>query len=411
MTAFAEKYRQTQKNHDFVGYSALYAEHFAGLFWDGASFSRRDRKSWLEAHAASFGSSVTLAGASVRVALGADGALVRFVSSAKAAAPLPELFVVATSGGVRIAREAPARPRPSELAKEPGTWLADERFATLSTRPDPSWPEGTATFDGNGTALSNVALARLPKALRSWLGRPVRVLGATGTVCETRLQRFAIRSQITPDLATAERWDGCGDEPASPAAIAEEIVRLTEHEGRTLVAEFATPCKGALLAVDPNLPAPALAAPEPAPAELGELALAALRKLPSYAGVQARFKTEQPAAEGTWEDHDGQRSVRTITLGSEELVLASVTAGTGCAGFSASVNAVWRVEGSDLRLLVELRPFDEKRVSPRALVNLDGSSPVLLLGPDGDYRASSMVTEPRGEQELLTSVPFFAGPC
>jgi len=108
----------------------------------------------------------------------------------------------------------------------------------------------------------------LPKTLRAWLGRPVKVLGATGAVCETRLQRFAIRAQVTPDPRTAEHWEGCADGPAMPPeTIAQEIWRLSAAAGgRTLIAEFSAPCKGALIAVDPNLPEPAIAATEPATA-------------------------------------------------------------------------------------------------------------------------------------------------
>ena len=411
VTAFAERWRQTQRSRDFSGYSALYAEHFSGLLGDGASFTRVNRAAWLRTHQGSLTLSAELVAATTRVAIGAGGAQVRFASNAKEPVALPELFVVATSAGLQIMREAPARPAPSELAGPSGPWLADERFAVLSTRPDARWLDGAPTFDGNGTALSNVVLARLPKVLRGWLGRPVRVLGASGTVCETRLQRFAIRSQITPDLASAERWDGCGDDPISPARIAAEIVALTADEGRALVAEFATPCKGALFATDPNLPAPALAAPEPAPAELGERAFAALRASPRYASVQARFKRDHPDAEGAWEDHDGRRSVWALTLPGEELVLASVAAGSGCEGFSASVSAVWRVNGSALTLFSELNALDDHRVSPRALLDLGGETPALLLGPDGDYRAISLVSGSNHGARLLASAPFFAGPC
>jgi len=411
VTAFAERFRQTQKAGDFAGYASLYGEHFSGLLWDGVSFSRLDRDHWLRAHRGLLALGSELAGARVQVAVGGGGAQIHFRASPSDPRSLPELFVVATSSGLQIVREAPARPEPSQLTEQPGVWLADERFATLSTRPEVSWLEGAATFDGNATALSNVAVARLPKALRGWLGRPVRVVGAAGTVCETRLQRFAIRSQITPELATAERWDGCGDAPISPAAIAREIVQLTAFEGRTLVAELATPCKGALLAMDPDLPAPALATPAPASAELGETALAALRKLPSYASTQTRFRTEQPNSEGMWEDHDARRGVWALALPGRKFVFASVTAGTGCSGFSASITAIWQEHEGSLELLGELAGLDEKRVSPNALFDLDSGAPKLLLGPDGDYRAVRVFSPETRAARVLSSVPFFAGPC
>jgi hypothetical protein len=397
VTVFVDSWRQTQKKHDFAGYSALYAEHFSGLASDGVSVAKLNRSAWLRARAANLTLSPALATAKPHIALGAGGAQVTFGARSDAApnARLPELFLIPTADGLRIAREAPARPAQRELATAAAVWLAEE------------------------PALSAVALARLPKALRGWLGHPVRVLGASGTVCETRLQRFLIRGQITPDPAIAEAWDGCADDVQSraPSAIAQDIWRLSTREGRSLVAEFSTPCKGAILAVDPNAPAPAIAAAKFAPAELGSAALAALRELPAYARTQARFRAEFPDAEGAWEDHDGKRGVWLLELPSRpSLVFASIEAGAGCASFSASVSALWQVggEGSALDLIFEPRAEDEKRLNPRAVVELgEAGSPALLLGPDGAYGSRILLAKTaRGyEQRLLTSTAYFAGPC
>src|SRR6188768_182172 len=165
---------------------------------------------------------------------------------------------------------APAAPPKVELSALK-TAPPSVHLVPLDAQPTAEWAEGPLTLAGDGSsATRSVALARLPKALRGWLGRKVLVLGASGAVCETRLQRFALRAQITPDPRTAEHWEGCADGPAMPpATIAQEIWRLSAVGGRTLIAEFSAPCKGALLAVDPNLPAPTIAAPEPASAEIG----------------------------------------------------------------------------------------------------------------------------------------------
>jgi hypothetical protein len=246
------------------------------------------------------------------------------------------------------------------------------------------------------------------------------VLGSNGVVCDTRLQRFAVRAEITPDPATAEIWDGCAEPPLAPAAIAEDIWRSSSVSGRTLVAEFSAPCRGALLAVDPVLPAPLIAAPEPASAELGERALAAFRQLPAYSELQARFKAEQPAAEGAWEDHDARRGVWSLRLpGHASLVFVSVEVGTRCAKFSGSLSALWAEPGNGpsaaLDLLLVPKALDEQRMTPSAVVDLDASgNPAVLLGPDGQFTARALLAGRRAagySQVLLSSVPFFAGPC
>lgn len=297
------------------------------------------------------------------------------------------------------------------LWAQPGLWLADQNSALLSATPDPSWAEGALTLAGDNRATRGVALARLPKALRGWLGRPVKVLGASGAVCETRLQRFAVRAQITPDPRTAEHWEGCADGPPIPAeTIAKEIWRLSAVGGRTLIAEFSSPCKGALLAVDPDLPAPAIAAPEPAAADVGEAALRAFRALPEYAALQARFRTEHPELEGAWDDRDARRSVSSLALpGRPALLLVSVETGSECSGFSASLTALWEA-GPDGPGKV-LSAIDAHRLTPSAIVDLDGRGGSLLLGPDGPLQVRSVLRGGSQRPSFLSAVPYFAGPC
>jgi hypothetical protein len=297
------------------------------------------------------------------------------------------------------------------LHAQPGLWLADENSALLDAKPAPEWADGPLTLTGDGTSASRgVTLARLPKALRGWLGRPVKVLGASGAVCETRLQRFALRAQVTPDTRTAEFWEGCADPPMQKDAIAKEIWRLSAVGGRTLIGEFSAPCKGALLAVDPNLPAPAIAAPEPASAELGAAVMAAFRALPAYAALQARFRAEHPEQDGAWDDRDARRSVSKLALpGQPELLFVSVETGSGCAGFSASLSAIWHAGPSGPSNV--LTAIDNRRLSPSAIVDLDGSGSSLLLGPDGPLQMRSVLRPGSFERAFLSAVPYFAGPC
>lgn len=350
-----------------------------------------------------------------------------------AAKPVPELAPApAPPPAASVSCSTPSLPHLDESGLKPGPapqrwvarlglWLADEHEALLDAKPDPAWAEGPLSSADANSATRGVALARLPKGLRNWLGRPIRVLGASGAVCETRLQRFVIRAQVTPDLATSERWEGCSDAPpAAPMAIAEEVWRVTRKTGRTLVAEFSAPCKGALLAVDPDLPAPAISAPEPASAELGAQAMAAFRELPEYAKIQARFRSEQPLATGSWDDHEARRSISTLALpGHTPLFVVSEQVGSGCAsrGFSASLSALWGGGGA----AVAVTAIDDRKLTPRAMVDLDGSgSGTILLGPDGPWAVRSVLRPKanadnldvtRFERVFLSSVPFFPGPC
>lgn len=298
------------------------------------------------------------------------------------------------------------------LHADPGLWLADEHSALLDAKPDPAWAEGPLTLASDGSSASRgVTLSKLPKALRGWLGRTVKVLGATGAVCETRLQRFALRAEITPDPRTAEFWEGCAEGPAMPPeTIAKEIWRLSAVGGRTLVAEFSAPCKGALLAVDPNLPTPAIAAPEPASAEVGDALMNAFRALPAYAMLQARFRSEHPEQDGAWDDRDARRNVSKLTLpGKPDLLFVSVETGSECAGFSASLSAVWQAGLNGPGKV--LTAIDNRRLRPNAIVDFDGNGGSLLLGPDGPWKVRSVLRPGSLSRSFLSDVPYFASPC
>lgn len=232
-------------------------------------------------------------------------------------------------------------------------------------------------------------------------------------MCETRLQRFVMSARITPDLRTAEHWEGCADgPPIAPESIAADIWRLSANGGQALLAEFQAPCKGALLAIDPDTTPPPIAAPQPPSAEVGTRLSTAFRELPEYARIQSRYRAEHPDAEGSWDDHDARRSLSTLALpGLPPFYFVSVEVGACCEGFSAGLSAVWPsgLEGPGQAVT----PLDSARVTPSALLQLPDSSSVLLLGPDGLFRARSLLRrEPGGSRylrELSSAVPFFAG--
>ena len=306
------------------------------------------------------------------------------------------------------ARNLQVGPASKPLSPQLGLWLADERSALLSETVEAAWAVGPTSVAGPNSATRAVVMARLPRPLRAWLGRPIRVLGANGAVCDTRLQRFLIRAQITPDLATAEHWEGCADElNPTPEAVAAEVWRLSATAGRSLIAEFSAPCKGALLAVDPDRAAPAIAAPEPASADLGDALVAAFRQLPAYAQIQARFHAEHPELDGAWDDHDARRSISTLQLpGQARLAFVSEEVGSGCRGFSASLSALWVGDGPARAIAA----IDDRRLTPNAIVDL-GKGSVVLLGSDGPFHARSRLEPPNYERVFSSIVPFFRGPC
>jgi hypothetical protein len=163
------------------------------------------------------------------------------------------------------------------------------------------------------------------------------------------------------------------------------------------------------------LTAPAIAAAEPAPAELGERAFTELRKLPAYVALQAQFKAAEPEAEGAWEDHDARRGAWVLSLPRHTpLVFVSIEAGTRCSKWSGALSALWADTGSALTLLATPQGLDDHRLTPEAVVDLDGQGNAsVLLGPDGRFAARALLGK-RGTSYaygVLSAVPFFVQPC
>jgi hypothetical protein len=70
---------------------------------------------------------------------------------------------------------------------------------------------------------------------------------------------------------------------------------------------------------------------------------------------------------------------------------------------------------------VAVTAIDDRKLTPKAIVDLDGSgSGAILLGPDGRWATRSVLRPKAGtdkidvtrfERVFLSSVPFFPGPC
>lgn len=397
-------WQRAQQQADLASYAGFYGPRFSGLFRASSGLRRLNRSTWLAQEKATFSLGARGDGAPL-IALGAGGAQVVVGGQ--------ELFLVAGPTGPKIIWQAPTLPIPVPLQAEPGIWLAEEEGALLSATPNANWATGAPTLFGTERARRSVLIARLPKALQAWLGRRVRVLGASGAMCETRLQRFALWARITPERRAAEHWEGCAEgPPIAPELIAADIWRLSASGGQGLVAEFSAPCKGALLAIDPDGAVPEIAAPQPASSELGTRLLDGFRGLPEYARIQARYRLEQPSAEGSWDDHDARRNVSVLELpGRPPLYFVSVEVGACCEGFSAGLSALWP-NGIEVPPQA-LSALDPARLTPSARVVFQGSAEVVLLGPDGLFRARSLLRREPGREsflrELSSAVPFFAG--
>ena len=252
---------------------------------------------------------------------------------------------------------------------------------------------------------------RLSSAAATWLGRRVRLYGATGALCEGVVGDVALVGRVSPHEATTARLQGRDDEapPLSPAEVASEAWSIAAAADAVVLAGEvdAVGCEGAVWAGPADVPAPAFVLSEAADAATEHRALAAFRALPSWAAVEDRYRTDvREDRAARWDSHGESRpTVNVIALGDgSRFVIVTADVGGGCGDFGASATAVFR---EDARGLTLTGPPAEESFVPTAAVDVDGDGALDLVLPTGVRRARGGAFE-HGE---ALRVPFLGCPC
>jgi len=389
-----ERWLKAQNEHDFAGYSALYAARFSGTKRVGNYSQRFDRAGWLRDRQPMFRDGVIVHASDLRFS-GAAGA-VRAVFTQDFVAPgfhdtgQKELFLAPSSGDFQIAREEMLVSHVAESAPvTDSAVLAFHRDGPVVDRTISSSIPGVPRLLPRGPSEPfEVALSIAPTALneatRAWLGRSITAYGKDGATCQGTVTRFEVRVEAEPHFGMRRAWAGeDGAQKASPREIARAIWAIARDDERFVVAVLDRPCKGVWATTHPTT---FTAATAPA-APLRSAVLSAFKTLPAYRELQARFVQESSNPKQAWENVDGELDVIELRPSSESaLLVVSARGGAGCGGFGGNLSAIWKVTEANGRPIFTLRGVfkdatDMLKVRGAIDQNGDGSFE-LLGGPD-----------------------------
>jgi len=389
-----ERWVRAQNEHDFTAYSALYAPRFSGTKRVGSYSKRFDRASWLRDRQPMFRDGVVVQATELQ--LSGTPSAVRVVFTQDFAAPgfhdrgSKELFLVAQSGGLLIAREemlvsnlAEAAPVADSavLAFHRDGAVVERSFGAKPTDAPRLLPRGP--HDSYEAALP-IAPSAVGDSTRAWLGRNIVSYAKDGSTCQGTVTRFEVRVSAEPHFGMRQAWDGeDGAKKATPGEIALAIWNTARDDDRFVVAVLDHECKGLWAATheSPFTPATSPAAP------LRTAAIKAFKALPGYRELQDRFVRDSGGSRSAWETVDGELNVVELRTAPESaLVVVSARAGASCSGFNGNLSAIWKVTGADARATFTSRgvikdALDLVKVHGAIDQNGDGSLE-LLAGPE-----------------------------
>jgi hypothetical protein len=419
--AFVARWAELQNAHDFPGYSALYAERFTGLKRVGSYSKRFDRRDWLKDRKPMLREGVSVRVSELQVAL-APG-VTRVVFTQDFSAPgfqdtgKKQLFLTARGADIVVSREEMLLSQLASSAPDSSSAVfafhrdgpvLDTGVKVVALKSQPRLlARGSADVYDVAAALSP---SELSEATRAWLGRSLTVYAKDGTSCSGVVARFELRVKVEPHFGMIQAWNAESDQPKAAATqIAEEIWSIARDEERFVVGVLDHECHGVWATERALSWAPAASPAVP----LRATAIAAFKALPRYRELQAAFVTETSDSKHAWQEVDGQLSVVEVRApAAPALLIVSAYGGTGCAGFSGTLSAIWKVTesgGLGLRQVIETGS-DLLRV--HGAIDT-GAGFQLLTGPEG-FRDEVSVLQPTAsgyDRRILFSTSFWDCGC
>ena len=424
------KWAAAQSGNDFAGYEALYAERFTGVKRAGSSTTRLDRKGWMADRKTMITPGLVVEANEVSVNVSQDAATAHFVQRYKSprfedVGP-KQLVVILTAAGPRIAREEmlSSSIQLQGLGKPLGERL--HRAVSTGVYLVAGIPESAGAGERTGKKTgylgvhevdAKVTPAALTSEQRGYVDRTFTAYDADGKPCAAVVKELSVKALVTPHFGVFHVFEDKDDFPNPKVAqreLSKMLFGLAGDQGRYLFGHFATPCPGALWAIEgsavPVVPKSSNDAERTA-------ALAAFRALPAYRKLATDFASQQPAQAGKrWEDFDGELTVAVFRpeKGAPRAVVGA-RGGWGCGEFWGTLSAVFdsgTPGGATVRGVVDSPPS-----APHVLaaVDLDADGELeFITGPDGEASLYSLLRPgPRGTyvSESFFQAPYLDCPC
>jgi hypothetical protein len=259
----------------------------------------------------------------------------------------------------------------------------------------------------------------LPGSIVQEVGRPVRLYGASGAVCEGSLGAVMMIARFEPDPSTRMEWEGQLEDadgnpvpPAPPERVANESWEMAGEDARVLAAELKPrtgDCTNALMARAASAAPLPVVAPSAAPPAVTSAAIEQLRKLDTYQSFADIYREAFPdEANAHWELSAGTPTFAYFTgVHGSAYLWVRAEGGENCSAFHGVLAALWKVEGANTAKPRFTLVFEgASDMAPAAAVDVDGDGTPSLLGVETILRARGGQYETHG-----LSVPYFGCPC
>jgi hypothetical protein len=287
--------------------------------------------------------------------------------------------------------------------------IGDKPHVVITADADAAWGTGrpSGPFEEYHQLATQPATAA-PMAA-AWAARALKVYDVEGKACDATVGALKLVAGGTPHFGEVQIWDGDPDmsDDGRRWSQAERARAVWGMSDPYLVGALAVSgdC-AAVIAVDPAARTVAYGRTPADPSDASAAAaLAAFRKLPDHASLQADWAASYEG-KGPWES---SATVTTFKGAGRTFHVVSANEGSGCGDFLGELVAIFEDKGGKPTLLSDpAQGF--MRVD--AIIDTDGDGKLELVGAMSDYRmiVGHFVPDPSGFA-AATEVSFPNNDC
>jgi hypothetical protein len=382
-----------QNEGNFDAYSALYAEKLEGIKRVGARTWRFDRAGWLKDRQRMFKNKMVVEAKDVVIKGSPAAATVDFTqtfSQGKFKDEGPKhMVLVRGKEGFLIAREEMLRSLVGGAAANAQATayvvltIDKKPHVVITADADPAWGSGrpSGPFE-EFHKMATVAASGAPMA-SAWASRAMKVFAFDGKTCDATVGALKLVAGGTPHFGEVQIWDG--DE-----AMSEDGRKWSQAERARAVWDLSSPyligeleilgnCAPVIALAPAAKPLVTMRQPADPANAAAKAALAAFRKLPDHASLQADWEANYEG-KGPWES---SATVTSYTGDGRTFHVVSAAEGSGCGDFLGELVAVFEDKGGKPTLISDP---SQGFMRIDGIIDSDGDGKVELVGASSDYR-------------------------
>jgi len=415
--ALLTRWLDAQNKGDFATYEKLYATRAYGEKRAGPRLYKFDRKGWLKDRQRMFARPMSVGAENVQTKAGIGTTTLSFEQTFSQASfqdrGQKRITLVRERGEARISTELMLA---SQVSTE-DTRAADDFFFVvhvagrayvvlergIARSLGTGAPEKPFISEKTGTYVVLQATTGLSPSQSAFSGKPLRVVGRDGAICNGKVAGLKLMAAIVPHFGMVQAWQGTlePDHPgpkASEAEIAQSVLDSVWDTDLALVGaiegcdgEFAVSPARAVRVYSPAAPSAALES------QVRDTLLSSQ----GFRDAQREFVRAGKDDDSLDTKQNWPEAVTTRSFGSDATLL-SVHAhrGDGCDSYTENLTVLYRQQAGRLTELGAARPTP----MPSLVVDLDEDQVLELVMGEGEYDRD-LVRFSQGKPVVLKGVP------